>query len=375
MNKTYKIIFFLFISIFFLYGVYAERPCEQSFTQTSEKDAETKAIESGYSEPIFYDGLNTIHPLMELGKHLRNRSINPTTTHIEDLEPFIPIHIHHIQQGIIASRQFTKLIGLNKLKKEAKTRIKNKQVTLYWWQLFNIRLAVLATPSSAITPNQNFLKEYKTHNELANYIENTNDNSVVNTIKKILTSFPETVVLPTTSSLGILALNQAAKSGWQIVPTELFNQKTFIDGYSMSPIEAHLHDFEHIVAVDYGIPLFPENPEFHNKIIFNMEQLPPEERKKAEAMYFILTHEFYQEERPTISQITNPQELLKIIELSVSDTDLGTYKVFIASQFLNTFNISNSVTNADVDLFKRYKFLLKETVELFTQIANKALKN
>lgn len=383
MNKPYKIIFVLFISSFFLCSVYAEHPCKQSFIQTPERNTEKKAIELGYSEPVFHDGLNTIHQLMELGKNLRSRSINPTTTHIEDLEPFISMHIRHIQKGLIASRQFKKLIDLNRFKKEAETRIRNKQVTLYWWQLFNIRLSALATPSHTITLEQKFLKEYKTHNKLAHYIKNTKDNKLVDTIKKILTSFPEKVVLPATSSFGILALNQVPKNGWQVVPAELFNQTKSIEGHFMSPIEAHLHDFDHIVIFDYGIPLFSENPEFHNKIIFNMEQLPPEERKKAEVMYFILTHEFHQKERPTISQVTNPQELLEVIELSKSDANLGTYHILAASQLLNTFNDRNediyhskTATDADMEiLHNRYELLLQEIVELFTQIALKALTN
>ena len=147
----------------------------------------------------------------------------------------------------------------------------------------------------------------------------------------------------------------------------------------MSPIEAHLHDLDHIIIFDYGTPLFPENPEFHNKIIFNMEKLPPEERKKAEVMYFILTHEFYQEERPTISQVTTSQELLDVITSAQSNIEFGTYHIFVATQLINTLNdhnedISKSATEENMEIMKnRYELLLQEIVELFTQITRKAL--
>ena len=187
MKKTYTIVFTSFLVL--LYGVHAEQFCEQSFAPI-RRDVEKKAIELGYTEPVFYAGLNAIHQLTELGKDLRNRSINPKTTHIEDLEPFIPMHIHHIQEGLITSKQPKKLTDLNKLKKEAQIRMKNKQVTLYWWLLFNIRLSALATPSHKITLEQKFLEKYKTHNELVNYIENKN-NHLMNTIQKTLTFISE----------------------------------------------------------------------------------------------------------------------------------------------------------------------------------------
>ena len=363
------------------YFSYAENACAQSlsFVTISQPQEEKRVQSSGYTEPGFYAGLNALHHITELGKHLRNLFIDPKITDIRNLIFFIYKHLRHIQRGLIATHQQYKLNELNKLKQEALDRIENRQVTLYWWQLFNIRLAALA--SLEISESLSFLNRYKTHDELADYIENTEDVSEdLDIIREALNAFPKKVILPTTSHLGILALNTAPKSGSKVVPAELFNQPSFLDGMHMTPIEAHIHELEHIIRLDYGTPLFPENPEHHNRIVSSIENLPQEKRKKAEIIYFILTHELLPQERPTLRQITNSKELLNII--SFSDSIPNTVAIFADAQLLNTLNSHNvdiyqleNPTRIDTHiLFRRYEPLLEESVHIFTQTVRTALE-
>ena len=377
----YKISVIILSLIICPYFSYAENTCAQTlaFLEVPTIKEEKKAQKSGYTEPGFYAGLNDVHHVTELGKYLKNHFIDPKITHIKNLILFIYKHLRHIQRGLIATHQQHKLNELNSLKQEALDRIGNQQVTLHWWLLFNIRLAALA--SLEISENLAFLNRYKTHDKLADYIENTeNVNEDLDLIQKALNAFPKKVILPTTAHLGVLALNQPSKNGLQIVPAELSRQTRLVDGVYMTPIEDIIHEFDHIINFQYGTPLFPENPEIHNKIVAHMEQLPQEKRKKAEVVYWILTHELLLQERPTISQITDSQTLLHIIRSTESIPN--PLAIFAETQLLDTLNTHNvdiyrsrNIVEMEVEtLFEKYELLLEESVSIFTQTVRTALK-
>lgn len=377
MNKIIMIILSLII-FYFPYTSYAENACAQSlsFVEIPKSKEEKKVQKSGYTEPGFYAGLNAVHHLNKLGMYLKNRLIDPKRIHIENLILFIYKHLTHIRKGIISTQQQHKLSALNKLKQEALERIDNRQVTLHWWLLFNVRLAALA--SHEISENLSFLSRYKTHDELTNYIENTeNSNESLDLIKKALTAFPKKVILPTTSNLGVLALNQPTKTGVQIVPVELSRQGRYVDGTYMTPLEDIVHEFEHIINTQYGTPLFSENPAINKKIVAHIERLPTEENKKAEVIYWMLTHELLPQERPTLSQITNSQALLKILRSSIENP----LAIFAETQLLNTLNTHNvdiyhstNATDMEIEaLFEKYELVLEESVHVFTQTVRTAL--
>jgi len=360
---------------------YAQNTCAQSlgFVKISKPEEEKKAQKSGYTEPGFYIGLDALHQITELGKRLKDPLINPKTIHIANLIFFIYKHLRHIRRGLIATHQQHKLSELNKLKQEALGRIKGHQVTLHWWQLFNIRLATLVSPE--IPESLSFLNRYKTHDELTDYIENTEDVSKnLDLIRKALNVFPEKVILPTASHLGILALNVPSKNGLQIVPAELSRQTRLVDGTYMTPIEDMIHEFNHIISSDYGTILFPENPKLSRTIVTHMEELPQGKRKKAEVIYWILTHELSPEERPKVNQITDSQALLQIIRSA--DSIPNPLAIFAETQLLDTLNSRNidvyrsrNVTDTEVEnLYEDYKLLLEESINIFTQTARTALK-
>ena len=384
----YKHSIFIFCLIFILHAPYvsgAESACEKSFISAilqsiviPQTKVEQKFRELNYSRG-FYSGLDEINFLTALGKYLRKYMIDPEKTHIENLVPFINRHIRHIQKGIEQTNQRERLRVLNVLKKEASQRKKDKKVTLHWWQTFNLKLSLAAAFSRRNhreTPG--FLHIYASYRDIR-FITNGGFENFKNL--QVLESFPNMLVFPTTSQLGILALNKAAKNGLKIIPVELVNQKKSIDGAMMDPMEAYMHDFEHIITLGYGIPLFPKNPELHDQIISNMEALPPEERKKAEVIYFILTHEMPVKERPTIRQASNSADLLNVINSSESIENA--LVIFVETQLLNTLNTHNnrdlyhsknpSEEETNI-LFERYEKLLKESVDIFTQTVRKALK-
>lgn len=380
-NMMYKISIIILSLMILPHFSYARNACAQILDpiEISKPKEEKKAQQSGYTEPGFYIGLNALHHITELGKHLKDRLIDPKITHIANLIFFIYKHLSHIRKGLIATHQQHKLSKLNRLKQEALDRIRNQQVTLHWWQLFNIRLAALA--SLEISEDLSFLNRYKTHDTLTDYIENTEDiNENLDLIRKALSAFPKKVILPTTSHLGTLALNVPPKNGLQIVPAELSRQTRLVDGVYMTPIEDMIHEFDHIIRSDYGTILFPENPELNKQIVARMEELPQEERKKAEVIYWILTHELFPQERPTLSQITDSRALLQIIHLA--DSIPNPLAIFAETQLLDTLNSRNvdiyrsrGVTDIEVEsLFEDYQPLLEESVNIFTRTARTALK-
>ncbi len=360
--------------------MYANQSCSSTFSKIPTTEGQPHYMKKG-----FYDGLGEVNELTKLGKHLRNSSIDPKKTNIKYLRPFIQKHIHHIQQGLIATHQNHKLDQLNALEKKALEQITNEQITLHWWLLFNIKLAWLATRSSDIFERKlefEFLDKFKNYKGLTYYIEkNKDDNEVLYLINKALNSFPEKIILPTTSQLGILALNRPSKNGLNIIPVELFNQKKSLDGTTSSPIEAFLHNLKHVIKLDYGVILFPKNPELNRQIVSHIEKLPTiAKKKKAEVIYFILTHELLPEERPTIHQIVNSQDLLRIISSSYSILD--PMVIFTEAQILNTLNdqnidiysLGNPKKNESDILSYRYNMLIKESINIFTQTARKAFK-
>ena len=362
----------------------AQTACERSFISAILQKIvipQTK-VEQAFKAlnypKAFYSGLDEINFLTSLGQYLRHHLIDPEKTHIENLVPFIDRHIRHIQTGIEQTNQRERLPVLNILKQEASQRKKDKKVTLHWWQAFNLKLSLAAAfLRKSHQKTSRFLSIYASYRDIL-FITNggfDNFNSL-----PVLESFPKMLVFPTISQLGILALNKVAKNGLKIIPVELVNQKKSIDGTIMDPLEAYMHDFAHIITLDYGIPLFSKNPKLHDQIISEIEALPPEKRKKAEVIYFILTHETPVEERPTIHQASNSEDLLQVINSSNSLEN--TLFIFAETQLLNSHHNShlNSHHNRE-DLYRSENpseeaetNILKESVDVFTQTVRKALK-
>ena len=125
--------------------------------------------------------------------------------------------------------------------------------------------------------------------------------------------FPETIALPTTSPLGVFAINQAA-GGDRVIPVQLSHRQQKHDRVMMSPYNLFEADLYHFTQANYGQPLFG-NPLFHYRLMAYLRQLPPKKREQAEIIYFGLIHELpnLTERFPSINEVTDKQTLLKIL--------------------------------------------------------------
>ena len=83
--------------------------------------------------------------------------------------------------------------------------------------------------------------------------------------------------------MGIITLNRAQNEG--IFPIGLINQAKKVDGQIKDPEQFFDHDLVHTLRQRQG------QKEQHKKIETLMENLPIDKRKRAELVYFTVTHE------------------------------------------------------------------------------------
>ena len=351
------------------------------FIDIPRTNEEQKLKAKGHGEQ-FYSGVDEMHYLIQLGNYLRENSIDPRHTHIENFVPLIARHYYHLQEGLIRYYGPTNMgsphrieLGVSKIKADLNYRILRSRLASYvgsvlflyltWsirkvdqplslevWQKLNLWWAILMTPRY-----QRGDDVYKMFFELE-YA----DQSIVgaNLIKRWLSkasfkkkefnewveeqfgeifqqyapvhpiSFPERVMLPTISSLGVFAMNQAA-GGDQVIPIELSNRVQRQDRVLMDSLNVFNHDLYHVRRANYGQPLLG-SPLFHQRLMSYFEKLPPKKREQAEIIYFILIHELHHltESSPSIEEITDKPALLKILLSS-----------FIAGPIHQTYQMSH----------------------------------
>ena len=106
-------------------------------------------------------------------------------------------------------------------------------------------------------------------------------------------NFPDNVVIPTTSELGITAFNRSISQ--RVFPLGLSNQSMSVDGDLMDPSDFFRHDLNHVSAFikykthytsgiedKFNINLYDE---------FQKLNLSLEQREMVENIYFLIWHE------------------------------------------------------------------------------------
>ena len=341
------------------------------------KQEESRLKHADFPEEA-YKGLDEIHYLTQLGEYLRSHSIDPKQTHIADIVFLIHPLIQHIREGITQHhhgyKKLQALRSLRQFEKEANQRIKEQKVTLYWWQVFNIQLSLLVTPSKDRT-SPLYTIEWEVYDSFAEQIENFHQYKKPYNISKtvrndleimhnVFNSFPNKVILPTISPLGVLAINKVTMEGRQIIPFEIVNQKTYADGNNLSPIEYTFHDLTHIFT-GYGEKIFPEHDKFHNLLISNLEGSLP-----AQIIYFFLGHESLSFNRLSIDQI-NKENLQKIIDINLIDNPTA---IITECRLLTSLDPSRSYTDQEYDHFyQEFQQVFEQSIEEFMRIFEKTI--
>ena len=207
--------------------------------------------------------------MVNLAQKLRNLQINPRMTHIPEFADDIPKHIELIEEGIRKSGKDGEemLKTLADLKKEALEKIRNQEVTYAWWLEWNSSLA---------------------------RIEYGNQGNPLNrTLNEAIDSFPDIILLPTTSDLGITAMNRDISQ--RVFPLALQNKTVLVDGKSYDPFDLFYHDVAHAreyllskesvtssIEERYNINLYQE----FQKLKFSSEQ-----SERINNIYFQIWHE------------------------------------------------------------------------------------
>ena len=275
----------------------------------------------GYEER-YIKGIDDVNEWAILRKQLIELRANLYRTHIEYFANQIELFIAHVRKAI---KNSTQMANLEILEKQAEKAISKKKVTYLWWLQFNNSLAHLLTYGKLSFPYPNSI--------FGEFIEAD------------IGFFPLKILMPTLQGdLGIMAFNKAHTEN--IYPLGIITAPIELEGIERTPFEFFIHDIAHSKywkARYYS----PTRMLFLKKILKIMESLPMQERKKAEMVFFFLTHEgvrgnasisdrnfSIQEELNSIRPILKRDDTLKL------EGDLESYfdifqKVYLQAQGIN----------------------------------------
>ena len=249
----------------------------------SPTNKEAQLAEQGYKDS-YKLGIDKVDEWVAVRKQLEKMKANPRITHIEYFANQIPAHIAHIRKGLENNyfprkdwhgSKLEQLSRLEDLEIEAQQVTSEKKVTYEWWLEFNFRLAYLMSGWTA------------------NLKENSAD---IGSLKLSMHFFPLMIIMPdmqTEKGLGVIAFNRAGLEG--VYPAGLINQ-TFLNVHQGLPAYTFFsHDVFHSFFQG-GNRIHREHSVghrlFHKRLLDNIENLPFEQRKKAEIIYFLMTHEY-----------------------------------------------------------------------------------
>ena len=248
--------------------------------QSTRKKVDSKDLNFPFSR----EGKDYVNEWTIVKRRLQELGANPRTTHIEYFADQVPLHMAHIRRGLEEhyspkekshGSKSEQLQRLDSLEEEAKKAISEERITYRWWLEFNFQLARLISGLDA------HLKQ----------------EAEEGTVMVHLPVFPLMVIMPaiqTTDGLGIVTFNRVGLEG--VYPAGLMNRPNTIEevhGNILPAPEFFAHDMVHsrfegnriYLEYSFGHRLF------HKRLLTNIENLPPEKRKKAEKVYFLMTHE------------------------------------------------------------------------------------
>ena len=257
--------------------------CIIKLSRPPPTNIETQLVRQGFSDK-FTVSIDLVSEWAVVRRKLQEMKADPQTTHIEYFADQIPVHIAYIRNSIEAilassdSKRRWSTARLDKslkaLRKLGKKAIKNEQVTYLWWLEFNMNLASIMS-GRYFTPQPN-----SPRGGMGWGMDQIRQHS--------LYEFPENIWIPTIKGedIGIIAFRKARENG--VYPLGLINTpKKIIDGQERTAYHGLLHDIGHAnLTANKTV-----NTAFDKRLGKSIETLPPEKRKKAEMVYYLMTHE------------------------------------------------------------------------------------
>ena len=244
-------------------------------------DIESQLAEQGYTTG-YISGLNLKKRWISIPRELQRLLVNPYITHIEYFELLIPYYIAHIRKGLEENyspedesygSKSEQLQKLKDLKEEIKKDTDDENIIYKRFLEFIMKLAEIMSGKPESDPYA--IKE----------------------IEKLVTDtflyFPLKVTIPTIEgNIGIITFRKTGIEG--AFPVGLINQQSReVHGLVLSAFRYLMHDYFH--ASTTGNQIYREysigHRLFHRRLTLNIESLPPEKRKKAEAVYATMTRE------------------------------------------------------------------------------------
>ena len=312
--------------------------------QRAVRSTEVAALKPKSSRPVFTDGLDEVNRMVELAQRLRASKADPFTTHIPEFADSIPDRIKFIREGVPEGNTEALQI-LDELEKEALDKIKEKGVTYQWWLKWHSKLTRLPDESLATIDRDSFgIIDIK-----------FNEESFVKT-------FPNNMFIPTTSDLGIMALNRSFSN--DVFPLGVMNKNTYVDGREFRPEGFFTHDIEH--AHDFLRHKHNRSKDNVYQKVQRME-LSLEEREMVETVYFLGMHELYQ-----LSHISPSIEKLSTSNISLQNR-IQSANDSLFSRFRRANDIEvllpSSVNPTDRAEVQKY---LDESVRVFKRVTRQA---
>ena len=267
-----------------------------------ESEAELK--DKGFSDEDIA-GLDETKSSLQLANSLRNRSIDPHTSHIPEFAENIDEYIRFIERGIrnlaVNQRessihqinQMYRLALLEDFKVEAQRRQNLETITYRWWLNFVFRLSILVTDSlSSSSQRALYSTDFPFMDHLYNKrswvtneaLEDLHIRFPDNRYSTLLDVFPDFILIPTISNLGKIAISRTYQTGVHLV--QLVNQERF----GIDPHRFLVHDYDHAWKRWQQV-IQERERRFDHAFIYKVRYFPTDQRLFLETLYYHFNHE------------------------------------------------------------------------------------
>lgn len=291
MYKSFCIIFILFSSA---YAV----PCPFLFSRSRSVDNERNLIKKGFPE-TYISNFDTATQLIKSRQLWIKKNAQPEEKHISYFAQQIDAHIEEFRKGINNldlpdAEKHKRLRTLKALKNEAYFIRRTYKVTSTWWNLFNIRLIALVTPSVESTFNLGLSLEQLLDYEIV-YKRLKETSKTVNLLGihsyfEVLEKFPDIVLVPIVGDVGPMAFNQVAGEGIYFLRVSSVSVEMGLK--NLDPQIYFGYEVQRITSVEkYLSHLRKKSPFFYSQFKLRIKTLPTEQRQQQELAYYLLMFE------------------------------------------------------------------------------------
>ena len=290
--------------------------------QKIRKSPEEPVLKVQGFKPIYYRGVDQAREFNEVAKYLRAIQADPEKTHIPYFADQVGKTITNFENSFRKHNQDNfkflaeRLQILEELKREARKRVEDQNVTYDWWSVFNLRLSIIASSKFDVIHSINQARrrgkfkdsaegvkagveiahngEYstnpvKTHEDMQELLSYAKDNHLsqdfifMQTFTSKQEKFLEAIMFFTTDELGIMAFNKLEDHSHFV---GVSGGPLIVDGLKRGSVGYFIHDVVHIKRV------LPYSTEVFQKVLERIGNiLNKADREKAELALFMYRHE------------------------------------------------------------------------------------